>query len=237
MEARRRPWRTGLALSAACITLAPAVAQAAPSSIRVGPDAAGFTALIVAATPTDTTNHRITVSFAGGAYTVADRAGVAPGPGCVAIPPNPAALTDTPSVSCQENGAQFIDISGGAGPDRMKVPSFGPVVQGGGFVTFNGLGGRDIIEATPLGDTATGGSGPDVLLGGARPDEFSGGPGNDLLEGGGGADDLSGRRGNDRVFGDAGADRLFGGAGNDLLVGGPGNDFLRPGPGRNHVHP
>ncbi len=58
-------------------------------------------------------------------------------------------------------------------------------------------------------------------------DSATGGTGNDILVGGSGQDlVLSGGDGNDLIFGNGGNDGLTGGAGNDFLSGGAGNDNL-----------
>jgi Ca2+-binding RTX toxin-like protein len=62
-------------------------------------------------------------------------------------------------------------------------------------LVINGLGGDDVVEASgvvdPIGITANGGYGDDVLVGGAGNDTLDGGPGEDVLVGGPGIDVLS----------------------------------------------
>ena len=62
-------------------------------------------------------------------------------------------------------------------------------------LVINGLGGDDVVEASgvvdPIGITANGGTGDDVLVGGAGNDTLDGGPGEDVLIGGPGIDVLS----------------------------------------------
>src|SRR5690242_737440 len=102
----RLRWRTGLALSGACLALAPAAAQAAPSTATVGVDSGGFRALTVSTQLGDPASHDMAVNFAYGSYSVTDNEGVNPGPGCTAV--------DAQTASCPEGGAEFITLNGGA---------------------------------------------------------------------------------------------------------------------------
>jgi hemolysin type calcium-binding protein len=118
------------------------------------------------------------------------------------------------------------------------------------------------VEA-PLGVTASGGPGNDVLTGNAGADSLSGGGdwyldsatkeelkdarGKDTLVGGDGPDELVPGAGNDRVEAGDGADVMAGDAGNDIINGGPGgdtiaspdagNDRLLGGPGDDLISP
>ena len=118
------------------------------------------------------------------------------------------------------------------------------------------------IEA-PLGVTASGGPGNDVLIGNAGADSFSGGGdwtldiatdeeledllGKDILVGGDGPDLLAPGAADDRVEAGPGADLMAGGDGNDVIDGGPGddviaspdagNDRLLGGPGNDLISP
>lgn len=128
-------------------------------------------------------------------------------------------------------------------------------------ITVNGLNGRDgIYMATaPVGVTAYGGEGNDVIEGsefddridtgngggwaiGRRGNDYLeaagtdsyimwGGDGNDVLHGGAGNDMMYGGEGNDTLNGRAGDDRMWGEAGNDRMYGGVGNDNLSGGAG------
>lgn len=80
-------------------------------------------------------------------------------------------------------------------------------------------------------DSATGGTGSDLMYGGLDADRLDGGGGADTLFGGGGFDLLVGGGGEDRIEGQVGIDRLFGGAGNDVLFGGDSRDTLFGGAG------
>jgi Ca2+-binding RTX toxin-like protein len=86
------------------------------------------------------------------------------------------------------------------------------------FLSISGLGGDDdIINASAIPSTLSGGDGHDTLWGGTGADHLRGFGGNDSLRGG---------DGNDVVFGDTGNDTLHGGDGTDALTGGKGDDTL-----------
>jgi Ca2+-binding RTX toxin-like protein len=87
------------------------------------------------------------------------------------------------------------------------------------FLSISGLGGDDdIINASAIPSTISGGDGADTLWGGT---------GADVLRGFGGNDSLRGGDGNDVLLGGTGDDTLHGGDGNDTLTGERGNDTLR----------
>jgi Ca2+-binding RTX toxin-like protein len=77
-------------------------------------------------------------------------------------------------------------------------------------LVINGLGGRDIIDAS-------------ALAAGAIQLTIDGGAGNDRILGGAGADRLIGGDGNDFVHGNRGDDVAFLGAGNDVFQWDPGD--------------
>lgn len=94
------------------------------------------------------------------------------------------------------------------------------------------------VDRPPLlavGQTISGGLGPDVLNGGAGPDTIQGAGGDDLLfgqfgadsiTGGAGADAIDGGGGDDILRGQSEADTLAGGEGNDLIFGDAGDDVI-----------
>jgi hypothetical protein len=75
--------------------------------------------------------------------------------------------------------------------------------------------------------SATGGSGSDLLIGNDQDNVLIGGNGgNDTLEGGGGHDILVGGDGNDLLIGGPNRSVLIGGTGRDTLIAGNGDDLL-----------
>ncbi|HJR23166.1 MAG TPA: calcium-binding protein, partial [Dongiaceae bacterium] len=127
-----------------------------------------------------------------------------------------------------------------------------------GYITIDGGGGQDVIDATGAGASRLlGGVGNDFLIGSSDEDLLEGGAGADRIAGGGENDtasyasskagvtvDLSNSSNNmggdaagdillqiEGVIGSAFADSLTGHAGNDTLDGGSGNDTLKGGDG------
>lgn len=101
----------------------------------------------------------------------------------------------------------------------------------GSSVTFNGLGGDDIVNGGYANDYLYGGQGWDWLSGGDGNDVIEGGEGNDVLIGGLGSDNLFGQAGDDYLSGGEGDDVMDGGDGADILVAGIGNDYVSGGAG------
>lgn len=85
-------------------------------------------------------------------------------------------------------------------------------------LTYNGLGGNDIITGGSGNDTLNGGAGNDILIGGAGDDTLDGGIGNDKLDGSLGADAMLGGDGNDTYVVDDPVDAIS--ETNDLAAGG-----------------
>lgn len=128
-------------------------------------------------------------------------------------------------------------VVGGGGDDTLygdgfvSYDHFGD--EAGGNLLFGGAG-NDVITAGYGADTASGGSGGDLIFGyGSAPS--TGGSGGeaarerdlgDVLFGGAGDDTVDGGGGADTIDGGAGADRLEGSYGNDTLTGGPGADLF-----------
>ncbi|HPU14921.1 MAG TPA: calcium-binding protein [Polymorphobacter sp.] len=118
-------------------------------------------------------------------------------------------------------------LSGGDGDDIFRVGFTG------GFDSYNGGAGRNIIEATAdnvyigirslsgIAEISAGGFGNVSIYGTAGDDFFD----FSLLTLTGIAA-IDGRNGNDTIIGTAFDDTLFGGNGNDHLVGGAGNDII-----------
>jgi Ca2+-binding RTX toxin-like protein len=159
------------------IAVAPSAAHAATASVTGG-------TLTYVATEGDANNLSITV--AGGDYTVSDLAGHAIGvaAGC--------SLTGTPSeVTCPGPiTALNVDVR-----DRDDTIALGPGTAAA---------------------TLTGGAGDDELNGGDGDDTLNGGTDADRLDGAGGADVLNGDWGDDTLIGGAGGDTFNGGAGTDV---------------------
>src|SRR5688500_7682686 len=97
------------------------------------------------------------------------------------------------------------------------------------FLSISGLGGDDdIVNASAIPSTISGGDGADTLWGGTGPDRLRGFGANDVLRGGDGDDVLLGDSGDDTLHGGDGSDTLSGGTGLDLpLFGEAGNDLPR----------
>jgi Ca2+-binding RTX toxin-like protein len=93
------------------------------------------------------------------------------------------------------------------------------------FLSISGLGGDDdIINASAIPSTISGGNGEDTLWGGTGSDDLRGFRDGDVLRGGDGADLLQGGDDYDTLHGGYGNDSLRGGSGEDRLTGGPGKD-------------
>jgi Ca2+-binding RTX toxin-like protein len=136
-----------------------------------------------------------------------------------------------------------------------KVNLYGNIMFAGGD-SYQGLSGRDEIDARQGDDVVYGGGGDDliggkegddVIYGGSGNDELYagetilgpsfrshdliyGGAGNDTIYGGGGSAGFS-SPGDDKLYGGAGDDHITDGAGNDLLHGGAGADIMGGGVG------
>ncbi|MBS1878585.1 MAG: hypothetical protein JST31_03635 [Actinobacteria bacterium] len=156
----------------------------------------------------------VTVSRAGGLYTVSGQPGGTPvllgDPSSTTCSADPLAN----SVSC--GGAiSSILASLGTGNDSFRVADSVPASVG------------SIIDGGPGSDTLVGGRGNDVIYGGDdhEPDTLEGGGGDDVLYG---VNIFHPRK-------DSGAATMRGGPGNDLLIGGQpcDGDTFDGGPGQN----
>ena len=183
-------------------------------------------------------SNAIAVSYASGAYTIADTgAPLTAGPGCAA--------TDASRVVCS-GAVSLVRVAAGDRDDTVAVASSAaPVDLQGGL-------GADRLTGGPSSDALSGGPGGDVLTGGAGADSLSGGSERDRadystrtaavavsLDGRTGdgerdegdtvaadVEDVRGGLGGDTLVGNASSNELEGGAGPDAVVGGEGADEL-----------
>ncbi|OHE05749.1 MAG: hypothetical protein A3K14_07295, partial [Sulfurimonas sp. RIFCSPLOWO2_12_FULL_36_74] len=107
-------------------------------------------------------------------------------------------------------------------------------------VSFEALGGDDVVTSGSGADTIDGGdgndtinsrAGDDTLIGGLGNDTIDSGDGSDTVYGGEGADVISSGARNDTVYGEAGNDTIDAGSGDDIISGGTGIDTLKGGAG------
>jgi Ca2+-binding RTX toxin-like protein len=151
--------------------LAPATATAAPSSVTASAGFLDWTAF------GDNAPHVLVISYAGGAYSVTDSAGITAGAGCAQV--------SSTSVSCSAAPVTTaVTVDGGGGADKLTVASAGPEIDPSASLHQIGVfgnGGNDIIT-TP-----------------ATADLIRGGDGNDTVDGGPGGDNINGQRGVDTV--------------------------------------
>ena len=173
--------------------------------------------------------------------------GPAQNPPVISLPPASGCPAGTSAgVSCQQNGAGGLDITGTAGANRIVGSTGRDVIRcgDGDDVVQAGPGnddircgaGNDTIEAGAGDDRADGESGNDRVDGGAGRDRLSGGTGNDTGVAGSGDDTVGGGAGNDRLSGNEGADRVSGNAGNDRMAGNEGADRLDGGHNSDRVN-
>jgi Ca2+-binding RTX toxin-like protein len=118
------------------------------------------------------------------------------------------------------SGSGTIDGSGGGNLLDYAAYTTGVTVNLATGVATNVAGGIVHIQS------ATGGSGDDLLVGNAQDNVLLGNGGNDTLQGGRGHDILVGGDGNDTLQGGPNPSVLIGGAGSDTLTGGNGDDLL-----------
>jgi len=193
----------------------------------------------------------VTISLAGGLYTVTDTADITPGLGCANAPSDShTAICDatdvievvvhlqdgndrldlsTPIPSQIEGGTGVDVILGGQGPDSIRGEGLVPPGSSGvgGPDQIDGRAGNDFIVDDDVGFAGAGGD--DLLRGGSGDDSLFSDVGADTLDGGAGADTLDDGPGNDVLNGGDGDDQYFGddGGGNDLISGDGGNDLIR----------
>ena len=189
--------------------VAPAAATAAPSSVTASAGFLDWTAR------GDSAPHALVISYAGGAYSVTDSAGITAGAGCGQV--------SSTSVSCSAAPVtSAITVDGGGAADRLTVASAGPEIDLSGSLHQIGVfgnGGNDII-ATPA--TA------DLIRGGDGNDTVDGGPGRDSINGQRGVDTATyaGRPASQPVVVDMEHDRGEDGLDVENVIGTPGNDVI-----------
>ena len=183
--------------------------------------------------------NTVTISLAGGTYTVSDSVAIAAGAGCTQAGPN--------QVNCPSTGVRRVTATADDLDDRVTVTAASP---SGSFI--HGGPGNDQLRGGPKSDHIHGGGGVDRLFGEGGSDELDGGLGNDTLDGGTGSDtvtyesrtgrvrvDLSfkigGLRGGEIATGErdgilANVENAIGGEGDDEVIGGEAYNTLSGGP-------
>jgi hypothetical protein len=147
----------------------------------------------------------------------------------------PGGIQNVPTSSVPASAVRTITVYGHNGRDGIYMAT-APV-----GVTAYGGEGNDVIEGSEFDDRIYTGNGGGWAIGrrgndhieAAGTDSYSiwGGDGTDVLLGGSGNDMMYGGDGNDTMYGRGGDDRMWGDAGNDRLYGGVGNDTLSGGAG------
>jgi Ca2+-binding RTX toxin-like protein len=235
-------------LSVLAMLAAPDRASAAASRVAAGD---GFPTLDWTALG-DTAPHTLVISYAGGAYSVTDSAGITAGTGCTQV-------TSTSASCSAANVTSAVTADGSSAGDKLTVASLGPEIdpsQSLRQVGVFGNGGNDDITTPASADLIRGGDGDDIIDGGLGRDSINGQRGVDTatyanrpasapvtidMQNGTGeespdVENVIGTPGNDVIIGfregveithdSAPANRFIGGAGNDRLIGLSGADIL-----------
>jgi hypothetical protein len=240
----------------ACLLAALAAGFASPaqaSYVIRSPDGG-----ILFATRGEINNVSVAYEPASGQYVIQDTAGIKGPPGRPSLEFHGCTARSSTVVACAWSD---FAIHLGDGDDRLTVTSAAAPRMV--TVTRHNKALRSYQVEAPLGITASGGPGNDVLIGNAGADSLAGAgewlldgvpedelldaQGKDTLIGGDGPDLLVAGGGDDRVEGGEGADAMAGGDGNDLVdagsgddhIGTPdaGNDRLLGGPGDDLIYP
>jgi hypothetical protein len=156
-------------IAALVAALAPA-ASAGTARLKdgVGPSQGPIQTLVYQAARGE--RNVVNVSYGSGAFTLSDRAGVTPGPGCLAE-----SLTRVGCPLTGGKGVGGIVASLGDGDD-YAIASGTSAVLGGGT-------GNDSLFGSGHEDELAGGPGRDLLEGGVGQDTINGGGGNDRIRG------------------------------------------------------
>lgn len=154
--------RAALAFAVLGLAVAPATARASTAGVE---DHAGHGPTLTVVQGDLLELNEIDIAYGGGAYIIADAAGITPTAGCTA--------RDATSVSCDAGSGpgsvRGLYVDTGDGDDHVRV--------GAGVVDLDGVwldggDGDDALTAGSTDDVLAGGSGDDVLDGGAGEDLF-----------------------------------------------------------------
>jgi hypothetical protein len=173
------------ALAAAVLAGASLIFPASASAAKLVIEAPGDG--LTLDTQVDRQGHNLTVTYAGGTYTIVDQAGVklfGGAPGCT----TPDKFTARCSDAAFSLPDALIDVFGSRGQDNIDIRSVGP----DDFARVNGGLGDDHLFGSDVKDQLIGKQGSDTLRGRGGPDGLYGGGGFDILKGGTGADSLFG---------------------------------------------
>ena len=156
------------------------------------------------------------------------------------------AATLTPNVRTGDLADVISDVAASsrifaALSTKTQAEIADPVATAGGF--FSSLvtggtreaGGFTIANGARI-ESASGGSGNDLLLGNEFANTLRGGAGLDELFGGSGDDSLDGEAGDDRAFGGFGADTIADAGGSNYLRGDEGDDRITGGSGFDDIN-
>ncbi len=218
-------------LLAALVTGFTSPAQA--SYAMRGPDGA-----LLLATRGEINTVSVAYEPASGLYVIQDAAGITAPPGARASLAIAGCIARSSTVVACAWPEFTIQL--GDGDDRLTVTSAAAPRMV--TVTRRNKALGSYQSEAPLGITASGGPGNDVLIGNAGADSFAGAGewsrdiateaelldpnGKDTLVGGDGPDLLDAGAGDDRVEAGDGADAIAGGDGSDLVDAGPGDDHI-----------
>jgi Ca2+-binding RTX toxin-like protein len=179
-------------------------------------------------------NNHLTVTLAGGTFTISDSAGTAAGPGCTQVGAD---------VTCPATGIEHTEINLGAGDDTVIGSPIADIIFGdfGNDLIDSGRGGIDptaclsSLDSVACTDRIDAGPGFDTITYANRTGPVQ----TDTRHNFGGDDDgtteslvaiesIIGGFGADEIVGSQFADRLNGGPGNaaDIICGGLGNDTV-----------
>jgi hypothetical protein len=172
-----------------------------------------------------------------GLYVLQDTAGIKGPPGRPSLELHGCTARSSTVVAC---AWPDLTIELGDGDDRLTVTSAAAPRMV--TVTRRNKALRSYQVEAPLGITASGGPGNDVLIGNAGADSLAGAgewlldgvPAEELLDAQG-KDTLIGGDGPDLLVAGGGDDRVEAGDGADALAGGDGTDFADAGPGDDHI--
>ena len=165
-------------------------------------------------------DNRVTISFADGAYTVADTAeAVEAGAGCTQVDEN--------SVRCTDPGVRKVTVRVGGGNDTVEALTVPANTE-----MYGGAGDDVLLGSDVLAQMGTHGTAPfyssDWLVGGQGSDRLEGRAGDDHFEPQDSPPSQQSTDGSDVVVGGAGDDTVQEGTSveTDSFDGGPGSDWI-----------